>query len=122
MANFRYHKGMGLMSGFTGNPQLDEFIRRIPKFVTEIKQISTAITPGSVPANSTSEQAFTVLGVASTDQVRAVKPTHTVGIILGNCRVSAKDTVQLTFGNLTAGAVVPPAETYIFVVEKIKGA
>lgn len=122
MAQFRYHKGMGLMSGFTGNSQLDEFVRRIPKFITEIKQVSTSLTPGSVPANGTSEQGFTVLGVASTDQVRVVKPTHTSGIVVGNCRVSAKDTVQITFGNLTAGPITPPAETYIFVVEKIKGA
>lgn len=76
---------------------------------------SAVITPVAVLANTTAEQTFTVKGLKSTDLVIVNKPTTTAGIIIGNCRVTADDTLGIEFGNLTGGALTPASETYLIV-------
>lgn len=71
-------------------------------------------TPSAVTANTTAEKAMTVTGVLATDMVAAVnKPTSQAGLLVGTARVSAANTVQVTFGNDTSGSITPTAgETY----------
>ena len=75
--------------------------------------ISTALlTPVSVAANTSAEQTFTVPGLVSGQSVGINKPSLTPGIVMGGCRVSATNTLAVNYMNLTAAAIIPPAETY----------
>jgi len=73
----------------------------------------------SVPANSTSEQTISLNGVATNDFVTISKPSHTTGLGIVNVRVSAKDTVAITFMNTTGSTIDPGSEIYTIKVEKI---
>jgi len=78
-----------------------------------------SFNPTSVSANTTSEQTITIVGVASNDFVTISKPSHTAGLGIVNIRVSAKDTIAITYMNNTGSPIDPPSETYIIKVEKI---
>ena len=92
------------MAGPTNNPQY-QFFR-------------ATITPADVATITTEEQTFTVTGVklAWRAAVFASPPSHVAGVALCNCRISADDTVAITFVNPTAAGVVPAAGEYRFVV------
>lgn len=96
-----------------------QFFALAASLIKKIQAITATCNPASIPANSTSEQTFTVTGVNTADYVLVTKPTHTAGIVVGNARVSATDTVAITFGNITAGAIDPASETYTFLVIKV---
>lgn len=81
-----------------------------------VSLVQLTIDPASVAAATTAEQTFTVVGVQPGDQVDVRKPTLTAGIGVVNARVSAANTVAITFSNSTAGAIDPPAEVYSFIV------
>ena len=84
--------------------------------ITQIMLYSVVINPTSVATITTAEQTFTVTGLQVGDVILAVnKPTTTVGVGIVNMRVSAADTLALTFVNPTAGAVDPASETYLVV-------
>jgi hypothetical protein len=78
---------------------------------------TTSQSPASVLANTTGERAMTVTGVAATDMVIAVnKPTSQAGLAVGTARVSATNTVQVSFGNVTAATITPTTtESYTVV-------
>jgi hypothetical protein len=79
--------------------------------------IQPSLTPASVNANITAEQTFTVNGLLSTDIVDAsCNVAQTAGIAITNSRVSAANTLALTFGNLTNGSLTPAAGAYIITV------
>jgi len=80
--------------------------------VPYVRTYSVAVTPTAVGANTTSEQTVTVTGLSTSDVVVVNKPSHTAGCVLTGARVSATGTLALTFANLTAGSITPPAETY----------
>lgn len=74
---------------------------------------STTQSPTSVAPNTSAEQAITVTGTATGQLVILNKPTAQAGLALGTARVSAANTVQVTFGNDTAATITPTAsETY----------
>lgn len=70
------------------------------------------LTPVSVAANTTAEQTFTVTGLVAATPVWVNKPSPTNGLGIVGVRVSAANTLAITYGNVTAAAIVPPAETY----------
>lgn len=70
------------------------------------------LSPASVAANTTAEQTFTVTGLVSGSAVWVNKPSYQVGLSITGCRVSAADTLAITFQNNTAAAIVPTAEVY----------
>ncbi len=75
--------------------------------------------------NTTQESTVTVPGVLPGDFVMVNKPSHSAGIGIVNARVSAADTVAITFGNFTGAGVNPAAETYLFCVirpDTVRGA
>ena len=74
--------------------------------------VNVALAPSSVAANTAAEQTFTVNGLRVTDYVQATKPSAQAGLSLGNTRVSAANTLAITFDNNTASPIVPTAETY----------
>lgn len=90
----------------------------VTKASSNIQVLSATFDPAQVNTITTSEQTVTVTGVLlDRDVVLSVtKPTHTTGLGIVNARVSANDTIAVTFMNPTAGNINPPSETYVFVV------
>ena len=93
----------------------EEAWRWISRVFTNYPKVQTqdiTLDPVAVLANTTSEQTFTVQGLEVQDRVILNKPTHTTGLVIGNVRVSATNTLAVTFGNLTANPIDPPSESY----------
>jgi hypothetical protein len=80
--------------------------------------IQVALTPASVNANTGAEQTFTVKGLLPGDTVMEVSKTASqAGLIIGQSRVTAADTLSIQFANCTAASIVPTAgETYTMLV------
>lgn len=89
-----------------------QWFNRISAFFPRTRTYSVSFTPTSVSANTTEEQTLTVTGVNTDDIVCVNPPSVTAGIIVGSARVSAANTVKISFGNVTAGGLSPPAGTY----------
>ncbi len=80
--------------------------------IREIRRYSQSLTPVSVGAAVAAEQTFTVTGLAVGDIV-VVNPAPTGNATaLCSARVSATNTLALTYVNPTAGGLVPGAGTY----------
>ena len=84
--------------------------------IARIFAIAVTFDPASVATITTAEQTTTVTGLRVGDFVISQKPTNTAGVGVVNARVSAADTLALTFVNPTAGAVNAASETWQFLV------
>ena len=92
----------------------DRWFSQVSERSIDIRSVTPTISPASVAANTTSEQGFTVSGIAVGDVVIAVaKPSHQAGLGVVNTRVGTDGKVYLTYMNNTAGAIVPSSESYI---------
>lgn len=80
--------------------------------LTRIAVYSQSLDVASVPANSTAEQTFTVSGLTTSDKVVLNKPSHTAGLVVANARVSAADTLAVTFANISGAPIDPAGEAY----------
>lgn len=83
------------------------------------RRLTATLTPAIVAANTTAEQTFTVSGVAlATDYCVGVsKPTAQAGLGIVGWRVSADNTIAITFSNNTGAGITPTAaQTYQFIV------
>lgn len=81
--------------------------------------LSVAVASGAaLTASTTVERTYTVPGLQVTDGVAVTKPTFQAGIGIVNARVSAADTLAITFGNFTAGTPTLTAETYTIEVNR----
>lgn len=81
-----------------------------------ITRLSATVDLGSVAANTSETETTTVAGVKSGDTVILEKPSLEAGIVIGNCWVSADDTVSIQVINSTASAVDAASETMYFTV------
>lgn len=81
-----------------------------------IFMLQAALTPSIVNTITAAEQTFTVTGLLVGDQVLVQKPTAQAGVAVVHARVSAANTLALTYVNPTAGNVTPTAETYLIMV------
>lgn len=76
--------------------------------------VSLTLSPSSVAANTTAEQTFTLPGARVGDYVDVNKPSAQAGLGIVNARVSAANTIAITFSNNTASPIVPTAsEVYL---------
>jgi len=75
--------------------------------------VSQSIDVASVAANTTAEQTFTVTGLTTDMMVFVNKPSVSAGLGICNARVSAANTLAITFNNNTAAPIDPAAETYL---------
>lgn len=75
---------------------------------------SPSLSPAAVAANTTAEQTFTVTGLATNDKILFInKPTAQAGLGIVGMRVSAANTLAITFSNNTGSSITPTAsETY----------
>lgn len=69
------------------------------------------LSPVSVAANTTAEQTFSMSGLGTIHYtiMGVSKATTQAGLGIVNYRVSAQDTVAITFANNTASPIVPTA-------------
>lgn len=100
------------LNGLPGKVAL--WMERLTLNVLITGRVDVTIDPSTVNANTTSEQTFTVTGARDGDDVSVVKPSHTTGLGIVNARVSATDTVAITFMNPTGSNIDPPSEEYRF--------
>lgn len=71
---------------------------------------SITLSPVSVAPNTTAEQTFTFNGLATTDWVDVqLVGAAQAGLSLSNSRVSAANTLALSFTNDTAATITPTA-------------
>lgn len=89
--------------------------------IANVNVINAIIDATSVAANTSAEQTFTVDGLKVTDTVFVNKPDLDAGLAIGNTRVSADDTLAITFVNSTAAAIDPAAENYKILVVGAEG-
>lgn len=71
--------------------------------------ISVTLSPAAVAVNTSAEQTFTVNGLLAGDHVVVNKPTAQAGLGVVGCRVSADNTLAITFGNFTGSSITPTA-------------
>jgi hypothetical protein len=87
---------------------------------------SDLLTPVSVAAQTTAEQTFTFVGLpfinSSPSTVFVNKPSFQPGLVIAGCRVTAANTLGITFENVTAAAITPLAEVYTVGVFNAVGA
>lgn len=80
--------------------------------------LTQSLTPAGTAAGPlTASQTFTVQGLKTTDQILHVSPPSTTAslAIVGH-RVSAANTLQLTFGNFSTGPLTSASGTYTITV------
>ena len=75
--------------------------------------IAVSFSAAQVGAATTAEQTVTVSGVAVGDFVSVNPPANTKATAVAGARVTAANTVGITFVNPTAGALTPDAGTYL---------
>lgn len=84
--------------------------------VSAVRTFSVALSPALIAANTSAEQTFTVAGLDTQDKVFVNKPTAQAGLAIFGFRVSAANTLAITFGNFTGSNITPTAaETYTVV-------
>lgn len=97
---------------FTYNQATMDIVTEVTNTLKKVSLYSQTLTPASVAAATSAEQLFTITGLEVGERVIVNKPSLSAGIVIGNARVSAANTLAITFGNVTAGALVPIAEAY----------
>lgn len=92
--------------------------RGIPFDPSRIIQLT--LSPVAVSANTTAEQTFTVNGLKTGDVPLTVnKPTAQAGLGIVGYRVSAANTLALTFSNNTGSPITPTAaEKYLVAIAR----
>lgn len=76
--------------------------------LSQVRVYTPTLTPAAVSAGAPVEQTFTVTGLATTDTVTVNAP----GPGIFNARVSAANTLAITFMPPAAGSYTPPSGTY----------
>lgn len=96
---------------------MSSIINDLYNFGGAITKYTPTLSPAAVAANTTAEQTFTVTGLAVGDiAIRPNKPTAQAGLGIVGVRVSAANTLAITFSNNTASPITPTAsEVYSFV-------
>lgn len=85
----------------------------------QILVFTASLTPAATNANTSAEQSFTVTGLLTSDTLlNVVPPSAPTAGLSGptQARISAADTLRLTWGNHTGGALTAPAGTYTVIV------
>ena len=81
--------------------------------------ISVTLSPALIVLNTTAEQTFTVNGLLAGDFVSCNKPTAQAGLGIVGCRVSAANTLAITFSNNTGSSITPTAaQVYLILVTR----
>lgn len=85
-----------------------------------ITQLQATLSPAQIAAATTAEQTFTVNGLLTTDVVLVQKPTAQAGIGIVGARVTAANTLGITFVNATAATPTTPTAAEIYVITVLR--
>jgi hypothetical protein len=88
---------MSNFAGFSG----------VPKFSRKV-----TLDPNNILATTWLIQSFTVKGLRPGMVPVVHAPSLEAGVILASPRITAKDTLELSFFNTTAGAINPAAQSF----------
>lgn len=82
--------------------------------------LSVSLTPVAINGTTSAEQTFTIPGLLVGDQISALslQAAWTVLVDIVNYRVSANNTLAVSFQNNTGGSLTPPAGTYLLEVNR----
>lgn len=80
--------------------------------VPVIRTFTVTVDAPSVDANTTGVKTVTVAGLLTTDVVYVNKPSHETGLGIVNCRVSADNTLEITYMNTTGSSIDAASESY----------
>ena len=87
-----------------------------PTEISMVKKYTVTFDPATIGANSSAEKTVAVTGLNVGDIPILVKPTCTAGIGIGNVRVSAANTLAVTFVNASSSDINPASESYTVLV------
>jgi hypothetical protein len=73
---------------------------------------SQQLAPVAVSATTTAEQTFTVSGLVASSAVWVNKPSFQPGLAICGVRVSAVNTLAITYLNTTSASITPTTEVY----------
>ena len=94
----------------------------VPGNHAAVAVVNATLSPAAVAANTSAEQTFTLIGVKVGDWISVNKPTAQAGLTIAGARVTAADTIGITFGNLTVGAITPTAsQVYLVHIVRPEG-
>ena len=96
---------------FSPNPQKDPRQSPVPIYNGgQIVTYQATITPASVATITAAEKTMAITGLVTTDLIVAInKPTSQAGLNCHMARISATDTAQLVFSNVSGGTLTPTA-------------
>lgn len=89
--------------------------------VASINLVKATVNLGSVAANTSEEETFTLTGVKVGDMIIVQKENLEAGIVLGSARVEAADTVTVEVINTTSGAIDAASATMAVLVIRAEG-
>jgi len=99
---------------------LQRFFNSLMQATTLIRKETVTFDPASVAANITARQSVTVPNVDTKDVVLVQKPTNTAGLSVNSmCTVTAANTVDVEFINVTAAGIDAGSEDYVFTIIKV---
>jgi hypothetical protein len=85
--------------------------------IANIMLLQATLTPAAVVSATAPQQTFTVSGLVVGDFVQVMKPTAQAGLGISGARVTAANTLGITFDNPTIADITPTAgETYIILL------
>jgi len=111
------------------HPPLDTAESTVKRWMSDISEAlpqfivySATINPASVSASVISEEAFTVTGVRTDDHILSVTHGDIVGTGIGvlDVRISAANTIAITFSNDATGSVNIASSTWEFLIMRMK--
>ena len=97
------------------SPEVLDWFSKLPNEIAYVRTYQETIDLASIAATSYSAQTFTVTGLTTNDSITVNPPALTAGLYFISARVSAADTVELTFYNSTGGAIDEASATYYIV-------
>lgn len=81
--------------------------------------VSTTLTPVAITTITAAEQTFTIPGLQVGDQVTVSPQFAWTGLTsIAGTRVTAANTLGISFVNTTAGSLTPPAGIYLLEINR----
>ena len=93
--------------------------RQVP--LNPLMLYSQALATSTISATTSAEVTTTVTGLLVSSSVIVNKPSCTPGLLVTNARVSAQDTLAVSYMNLTTTAIAVPSETYLIGNVQLQG-
>jgi hypothetical protein len=99
--------------------ELYKWLGLLPDNIPYIRYYDVSFDPASVPANSFSRQNITVSGITTNDIIIVNPPTLTSNLEMISYRVSAVDTVTITFENRSGSSIDESSGVYRIIAIRV---